>query len=88
MISKNLMNHYYLKNITHADDAPAKKVCQDFEIKNLGEDHDLYVQSNTLLLADVFEHFRNMCLEMYEIDTAKFISAAGLAWQSDLKRLK
>ena len=40
-----------------------KKVCKDFEIKNLGEFHNLYVQSDTLLLADVFENFKNICLK-------------------------
>ena len=49
-----------MEDITDAKYAHAKKVCKDFEIKNLGEYHDLYVQSNTLLLADVFENFRNM----------------------------
>ena len=49
-------------------------------MKNLGEYHDLYVQSDTLLLADVFENFRKMCLEIYELDPAKKISARGLAW--------
>ena len=55
-----------------------KRVCKDFEIKNLGEYHDLYVKSNTLLLADVFENFRNMCLEIYELSPVKFLSAPGL----------
>ena len=40
-----------------------KRVCKDFEINNLGEYHDFHVQSDTLLLADVFENFQNMCLE-------------------------
>ena len=57
----------------------AKRVCNDFEIKNLGEYHDLHVQSNTLLLADVNENFRNMCLKIYEFYPAKFLSAPGLA---------
>ena len=51
------------------------------EIKNLGEYHYLYVQSDTLLLADVFENFRNMCLEIHELDPAKFLSAPRLVWQ-------
>ena len=54
----------------------------------MGEFHDLYVQSDTLLLADVFENFRNMCLKMYELDPAKFLSAHGLAWQAALKKAK
>ena len=47
--------------------------------KNLRKYHDLYVQSDTLLLADVFENFRNKCLEIYELDPAKFLSAPALA---------
>ena len=43
---------------------------------------------NTLSLADVFENFRNMCLEIYELDLAKFLSAPGLAWQAALKKTK
>ena len=46
-----------MQDITDADYTNAERVCKDFEIKNLGEYHDLYVQSNTLLLADVFNNF-------------------------------
>ena len=46
----------------------------------------MYVQSDTLLLADVFENFRNNCIEIYELDTAHFLSAPGLAWQACLKK--
>ena len=49
-------------DVTDADYAYVKKVSKDFETKNLGEYHDLYVQGNILLLADVFENFRNICL--------------------------
>ena len=45
----------------------------------LGKFHDLYVQGDTLLLAGVFENFQNMCLEIYELDSAKLFSAPGLA---------
>ena len=48
--------------------------------------HDLYVQSDALLLADVFENFRNMCLQIHEIDPTYFVSAPGLAWQACLKK--
>ena len=58
----------------------------DFEIKNLGEYHDLYLKSDTLLLADVFENFRKMFLKIYHLDPVKFISALGLAWQAGLKK--
>ena len=50
-----------------------------FKLENLGDYHDLYVQSDTLLLADVFENFRDMCLKEYELDPAHFVSLPGLA---------
>ena len=77
-----------MEEITDADYAHAKRVCKDFEIKNLGEYHDLCVQSGTLLLADVIRNFGNMYLEIYELDPAKFLSVSGLAWQAVLKRTK
>ena len=52
----------------------------------MGEYHDLYVQSDTALLADVFESFRDKCLEIYELDPAYFVSAPGLAWQACLEK--
>ena len=55
-------------------------------LKNLGDYLDLYVQSNILLLADVFENFRNQCTEMHELDPSHFLSAPGLAWQAYLKK--
>ena len=60
---EEFFSHLNMEDITDADYVHAKRVCKDFEIKNLEEYHDLYVQSDTLLLADVFENFQNMCLE-------------------------
>ena len=54
--------------------------------KKLGEYHDLYLKSGTLLLTDVFENFSKMCLKVYYLDPVKFLSAPGLAWQAALKR--
>ena len=51
-------------NITDTDYAHAKRVSKDFEVNDLGEYRDLYVQSDTLLLADVFDSIRNMCIEI------------------------
>ena len=59
-----------------------------FEIKALGEYRDLYVQSDTLLLADVFENFRNMLFKKYELDLARLYSAPLLVWQAGLKKTK
>ena len=70
-----------LENITDEDYAYAQKVWKEFKIKKLGEYHYLYVvQCDTLLLSDVFENFRNKCIEIYEFDPAYFLSAPGLAW--------
>ena len=71
---------FKLEEITDVDYLRTKRVCKDFEIKYLGEYHDLYVQSNTLLLADVFDNFGNLCHKIHELDAAKFLSASRLAW--------
>ena len=77
-----------MEDITNADYPHIKRVCKDFEIKHIGEYHDLYVQTDTLFLADVFEKFRNMCLEIYKLDPAKLLSGPGLAQQAALKKTK
>ena len=75
-----------MEDITDADYVHAEGVCKDFEMKNLAEYHDLYVQSDTSLLADVFENFRNMCLEMYELDPAKFLINSWISMASSFKK--
>ena len=69
------------KSIRHQynDYEHVERLCKDFEIKNLGEYYDLYVQSDTLWLAEVFENFWNTWLEVHELDPAKFLPAPGLA---------
>ena len=75
-----------MEDNTDVDHMHAKRVFKNLDNKNLGDYHDLYVQSDTLLLADVFQYFRNMCIKVYELDTAHFLSAPGLAWQVCLKK--
>ena len=75
-----------MENITDVDHMHAKRVFKRLNNKNLGDQHDLYVQSDTFLLADVFENFRNMCIEVYELDPAHCLSAPGLTWQACLKK--
>ena len=70
-----------MKNITEADYIHANNVFKTFKLNN-----DLYVQSDTLLLADAFENFRKACIKTYELDPAHFISLPGLAWQACLKK--
>ena len=71
-----------MENITDI----TNNVFKTFKLNNLGDYHDIYVQSDTLLLADVFENFRKACVETYELDPAHFISLPGLAWQACLKK--
>ena len=75
-----------LENISETDYAHANNVFKKVNINNLGEYHDLYVRSNTLLLADIFENFRQACLKNYELDAAHFVSLPGLAWQACFKK--
>ena len=77
-----------MEDIIDTAQAYVKRVCKDFEIKILGEYHDLYVQSDMLLLGDVFENFRNMCIKIYKRDSANSLSVTGIAWQAALKKTK
>ena len=83
---EDFYSHSSTEDINDADCTHRKRVCKDFKIKNLKEYLDLYVQNNTLLLADVFENSRNMCLEIYEFDPAHLLTAPALAWQAALNK--
>ena len=84
---EDFYSHLNMKDITDADYAHAKRVCKDLEIKISGDFQDLNVQSDTLLLADVFQNLRNTYLEIYETDLVKLVSTPGLAWEK-LKKTK
>ena len=75
-----------MEDIDDIDHRHGNNVFNKFKLNNLGDYHDLYVQSDTLLLADVFENFRDMCLKEYELDPAHFLLLPGLAWQACLKK--
>ena len=76
-----------MEDITDVDFKHGKTLFEYLINKNLGDYHDLYVQSDTLLsFYCIFENFRNMCIEVYELDPAHFFSAPGLAWQACLKK--
>ena len=62
---QHFYSHLNMEDVTDADYAHTKRVSKDFQIKYLGDYYDLYVPSNTLLSADVFENFRNMCVVKY-----------------------
>ena len=75
-----------MEDITDVDYRHGKTVFEYLINENVGDYHDLYVKSDTLLFADVFENFRNMCIKVYELDPTHFLSAPGLAWQACLKK--
>ena len=75
-----------MDDITDVDYKHVKRVFKNFNNKNIGDYYDLYVRSDTLLLADVFENFRNKCIEIYELEPVHFLSAPGLTWQACLKK--
>ena len=83
-------NEFYsnvnMEDIDDIDYRHGNNVFNKFELENLGDYDDLYVQSDTLLLADVCENFRDMCLKEYELDPAHFVLLPGLAWQACLKK--
>ena len=66
----------------------AQKVWEAFDCKTLKDYHDLYLESDVLLLADVFEAFRSLCMTNYELDPAWYYTAPGLAWDAALKLTK
>jgi hypothetical protein len=73
------------KTVSDQDYLHAQRVWDVFKIQNLGQYHDMYMETDVHLLADVFENFRSLCLEMYGLDAAHFYTAPGLAWQAALK---
>ena len=84
---EDFYSHLNMEDITDADYTHAKRVCKGFEIQHFGEYHDLYVQSDILLL---YYSYRTLeiCLKICQLDPAKFLSAPGLAWQAHLKKTK
>ena len=79
-----LENEFYIglkvEEIMNVDQM--RRVWKNFQIKNLGEFHDLCLKSDTLLLADVFENFKNMCIKIDKLYPAKSLPVPGLAWQA------
>ena len=79
---------YSILNNEHISDENykhAQNVWNIFNLKNMGEYHDLYLQSDILLLTDVFENFRKTCLEYYKLDPCHYFTSPGLSWDAMLK---
>ena len=82
--------HKFYSNLTQQgikeiDYRHANRVFKAFKLKNKGDYHNLYVQSNTLQLSDVFKNFRNTCNNIFKLDSANYLSAPGLSWNACLK---
>ena len=75
-----------MSGISEEDYQHTMKVWNEFKLKTMGDYHDLYLETDTILLADVFESFRKVCIDNYGLDPAHFYTAPGLAWKACLKK--
>ena len=73
------------EEISESEYAHAQKVWETFGIKNMGQYHDLYLRSDVLLLADIFENFREQYLDTYGLDPAHYVSLPSSSWDAMLK---
>ena len=81
-------NFYSILNKEHITDEQyqhAQNVWKTFKLKSMGDYHDLYLRSDVLLLADVFENFRKTCLQYYKLDPCNYFTSPGLSWDAMLK---
>ena len=76
-----------MSGISDSDYEHACSIWQEFRIRNMGEYHDLYLRTDVVLLANVFETFRRVCLENYGLDPSHFYTAPVLAWKACLKKI-
>ena len=74
-----------MEDISDIDYRHANNVFKKFQLENLGDYHDLYVQSDMLLLADVFNNFRDMCIKEFELDPDHFFIITWISMASLLK---
>ena len=87
-IKKDFFSILYNQHITHEQYDHAQTVWNTFDLKTMGDYHDLYLKSDTLLLADIFENFRKTCLQYYKLDPCHYFSSPGLSWDAMLKMTK
>lgn len=84
----NFYNKLTESNITDEQYTHALKVWSEFNCNNLGDYSDLYLKSDVLLLADIFENFRNICINTYDLDPAHYYTSPGLSWDAMMKYTK
>ena len=78
----SILNDEHISNENYQH---AQTVWDEFKLKTMGEYHDLYLKTDILILADVFENFRKTCLEYYKLDPAHYFTSPGLSWDAMLK---
>ena len=77
-----------MAGVSEEDYEHARGVWKELGLKDLGEYQDLYLKTDVILLANVFEEFRKVCLKNYGLDPAHFYTAPGLAWKACLKKTR
>ena len=85
---KEFYSKLYNEDISDKDYKHAKKVWKEFDMKTMGDYHDLYLETDVLLLTDIFENFRDNCMKNYHLDPAWYFTAPGLAYDAALKMTK
>ena len=75
-------------DITEQDYQHANQIWQVFQCNTLGDYHELYIKTDVLLLADVFENFRILCLQTYKLDPVHYFASPGLSWDAMLRHTK
>ena len=79
-------SHLSEQGISKEDYSHAKTVWKEFKIETMKDYHDLYLKTDVLLLADVFENFRKVCMKHYKLDPTWYYTSPGLAWDAALKK--
>ena len=84
---KDFYSILYDEHVTDEQYNHAQNVWKTFNLKTMGDYHDLYLKSDIilLLLDDVFENFRKTCLQYYELDPCHYFTSPGLSWDAMLK---
>ena len=85
---KAFSNNLNMSNVSKDDYQHSQKVWSEFRIHNLGDYHDLYLRTDVILLANLFEAFKDTCLEHYSLDPAHFYTSPGLAWEACLRKTR
>ena len=73
------------EQISDEEYSRAQSVWKKFKLKNMGDYHNLYLKSDIVILADIFENFRNTCLKYYKLDPCHYFTSPGLSWDAMLK---